>query len=229
MINTIFFDLDNTLLDFDKAERNAVSKTLLHLGITPDETVLQRYSELNLAQWKLLEQGKLTRSEVKVRRFRLLFEEIGVSCSAEKAAAIYEPLLGQGHYFVTGAPELLKKLYGQYRMYLVTNGTKKVQIGRLESAHIGQYFDGVFISEDIGYHKPDKAFFDSCFAQIADFSEASAVIVGDSLTSDIRGGINAGIQTVWFNPRHMPVASDIRPDYEINALAQLPLLLQALS
>ena len=123
MVETLFFDLDNTLLDFNRAERAAIAKTLKSFHIAPEPSVLKRYSELNLAQWKLLEQGKITRDQVKLRRFRLLFAELNVDVPAKEAAHTYETLLAQGHYFIDGAEELLETLYGQYRMYLVTNGT----------------------------------------------------------------------------------------------------------
>lgn len=99
MVETVLFDLDNTLLDFNQAEKNAVSKTLEHFHITPEASILKRYSELNLAQWKLLEQGKISREEVKVRRFQFLFKELGTDTPAREAAYLYESLLAQGHYF----------------------------------------------------------------------------------------------------------------------------------
>ena len=140
MVETLFFDLDNTLLDFNRAERAAIAKTLKSFHIAPEPSVLKRYSELNLAQWKLLEQGKITRDQVKLRRFQLLFAELNVDIPAKEAAHTYETLLAQGHYFIDGAEELLETLYGQYRMYLVTNGTLSVQKGRLKSSGISRYF-----------------------------------------------------------------------------------------
>ena len=156
MVETLFFDLDNTLLDFNRAERAAIAKTLKSFHIVPEPSVLKRYSELNLAQWKLLEQGKITRDQVKLRRFRLLFAELNVDVPAKEAAHTYETLLAQGHYFIDGAEELLETLYGQYRMYLVTNGTLSVQKGRLKSSGISRYFEGIFISEELGYNKPGR-------------------------------------------------------------------------
>ncbi|WP_369282554.1 YjjG family noncanonical pyrimidine nucleotidase [Oscillibacter sp. GMB15532] len=227
MVNTILFDLDNTLLDFDQAESIALTQTLLQLGIHPNEAIIRRYSELNLAQWKLLEQGKLSRNEVKTRRYRLLFDELGAACSAEKAAEIYESLLKVGHYFIDGAEELLCDLSPRYRLYIVTNGTAIVQKSRIKSAGLEKYLDGVFISEEIGFNKPSRDFFDHCFAQIPNIRRSDAMIIGDSLSSDIQGGINAGIQTVWFNPARLPNDSGILPDYEIYALEELGPLLDA--
>lgn len=227
MVTTLLFDLDNTLLDFNQAEKAAISKTLEHFGITPDDSTLKRYSELNLKQWKLLELGKLTRAEVKVRRFELLFKEKNFDVSAAEAARSYETLLAQGHYFMEGAEELLETLHGNYRLYLVTNGTLSVQKGRLKSSGIRRYFEDIFISEEIGHNKPSIEYFNCCFSKIPDFEKGSTVIIGDSLTSDIQGGINSGIRTIWFNPNH-ETAEDIRPDYEFDSLRALPALLATL-
>lgn len=225
MMDTILFDLDNTLLDFDLAERIAIKKTLLHLKLEPTEKTLRRYSELNLAQWKLLEQGKLTRSAVKTRRFRILFEELGIERSVSEAAQTYESLLGAGHYFMDGAEELLHALAGKYRLYLVTNGTARVQKSRMQSAGLHPYFEDVFISEEIGFDKPSREYFEHCFARIPNFCKQSAAIVGDSLTSDIQGGKNAGIATIWYNPGRIPNSSSILPDYEIHHLSEVEMLL----
>ena len=224
MVDTLLFDLDNTLLDFNQAERIAVSKTLEHFHIAPEDAILKRYSELNLAQWKLLEQGKISREQVKLRRFQILFTELGTDAPAEEAALMYETLLAHGHYFMDGAEELLETLYGKYRMYLVTNGTLSVQKGRLKSSGISRYFEDIFISEELGYNKPSVEYFDCCFSKIPDFHKETAVIIGDSSTSDIQGGINAGIRTIWFNPGHQN-STGIIPDYEFDKLSKLPELL----
>ena len=225
MIRNILFDLDNTLFDFDKAEALAVRRTLLELGVDPSPAVVTRYSQLNLAQWKLLELGQLTRQEVKLRRYQLLFEELGIRQDPGKAARIYETQLGIGHYFIEGAEELLLELHGNYRLYLVTNGTASVQKSRLQSSGIQPFFQGIFISEDLGADKPSAAYFDACFARIPDFQKEETVIVGDSLTSDIKGGVNAGIRTIWFHPSSAANETGIQPDYELHALKDLPQLL----
>ena len=227
-VNTVLFDLDNTLFDFNKAERIALSKTLLQLGIEPVDSVLDRFSQLNLAQWKLLEQGKLNRTQVKVRRFQLLFNEMGVHQEAQEAAKIYESLLGIGHFFIDGAEQLLDILSPRYDLYLVTNGTARVQRSRIQSAGLERYLKGIFISEEIGFDKPSLAYFSRCFERIPGFEKQAAVIVGDSLTSDIQGGKNAGIRTIWFHPSHECNHSNIIPDYEIHRLSELPALLQSL-
>ena len=139
----------------------------------------------------------------------------------------YEHNLSIGHYFLPGAEEAVKRLHEKYRLFLVSNGTAVVQQGRLTSANLYPWFEKVFISQEIGFNKPDKAFFDRCFAQIPGFDPSKALMVGDSLTSDIQGGINAGLRTVWINPAHKP-ADKIHPDYEIEGLSQLETLLEGL-
>lgn len=222
MIKNILFDLDDTLFDFKMAERIALTKTLQALGVEPTDTIIKRYSELNIAQWKLLELGRLTRCQVKVNRYKLLFEELGLDISPEKATAIYEDNLCIGHYFIDGAEELIKILYKQgYNLYLVSNGAKRVQEGRLKSAGISKYFNGIFISETVGYEKPSIHFFNYCFDRIEHFDKAETVIIGDSLSSDMKGGVNAGIKTLWFNPHNASNHSSIVPDYEINKLEEV--------
>ncbi len=229
MIRNVLFDLDDTLFDFHKAEKIALTKTLVHFGIDPTEETLALYSTINAAHWKRLELGEISREEVKVGRYRELFETIGVECDPVKATAYYESMLAIGHYFMPGAPELLEELYRKYRLYIVSNGTAKVQEGRIGSSGIAKYMDGIFISQILGANKPDKQFFDICFAEIPDFSLSETVIIGDSLSSDIKGGINAGITTVWFNPKRIENDSDIKPDYTIKELSEVPGLLSQIS
>lgn len=229
MIRNVLFDLDDTLFDFHKAEKIALTKTLVHFGIDPTEETLALYSTINAAHWKRLELGEISREEVKVGRYRELFETIGVECDPVKATAYYESMLAIGHYFMPGAPELLEELYRKYRLYIVSNGTAKVQEGRIGSSGIAKYMDGIFISQILGANKPDKQFFDICFAEIPDFSLSETVIIGDSLSSDIKGGINAGITTVWFNPKGIENDNNIKPDYTIKELSEVPGLLSQIS
>lgn len=229
MIRNVLFDLDDTLFDFHKAEKIALTKTLVHFGIDPTEETLALYSTINAAHWKRLELGEISREEVKVGRYRELFKTIGVERDPVKATAYYESMLAIGHYFMPGAPELLEELYRKYRLYIVSNGTAKVQEGRIGSSGIAKYMDGIFISQILGANKPDKQFFDICFAEIPDFSLSETVIIGDSLSSDIKGGINAGITTVWFNPKGIENDNDIKPDYTIKELSEVPGLLSQIS
>lgn len=226
MIKTILLDLDDTILDFHKAEHIALSATLREIGIEPTEAVLKRYSEINLAHWKRLELGELTRPEVLHGRFTQLFREFGVDGDCYEAQRIYEWKLGTGHYFLDGGQELLDTLYEKYDLYLASNGTDIVQTRRIASANIEHYFKDLFISQRLGFDKPMKEFFDRAFARIESFNPDETIIIGDSLTSDIKGGINAGIRTCWFNLHGIKNESGIIPDYEVTTLKEIPALLE---
>ena len=227
MIEFLLLDLDDTILDFHKAERIALSKTFRDFGLEPREEGLELYHKINKWHWEQLELGVMTRDQVLVGRFHQLFEELGMEVDAAACMKRYERNLSMGHYFLPGAEEAVKKLHEKYRLFLVSNGTATVQHGRLTSAGLYPYFEQVFISQNIGYNKPDKAYFDRCFERIPGFAPEKALMVGDSLTSDIKGGINAGLKTVWVNPAHKP-CGDIRSDYEIEGLSQLEALLEEL-
>ena len=228
MIEFLFLDLDDTILDFHKAERIALAKTIRDFGVEPTEEVLHRYHLINKWHWEQLELGKMTRAEVLEGRFRVLFEELGIAVDASAVTAKYSENLSIGHYFLPGAEEAVDTLSKKYRLFLASNGTASVQKGRMTSANLYRFFEKVYVSQEIGHNKPSKAYFDACFAQIPDFDPAKAMIVGDSLSSDIQGGNNAGIMTCWVNPNHAPRKEGIRVDYEIEALKDLPALLEAL-
>lgn len=228
MLKTIFLDLDDTILDFSRAEALALSRTLREFGMDPTPAVVDRYHALNAEQWRLLEEGKLTRAQVLTRRFELLFAELGLERPVQAVQASYENYLSQGHFFLPGAEALLETLSSRYDLYLATNGTAVVQHRRLDSAGIRKYFRAIFISQEMGANKPSPDYFHACFAAIPGFDLAATIMVGDSLTSDIRGGRDAGIRTCWFNPHGLPCRGDIVPDYEVTALADLPALLEAL-
>ena len=227
MIEFLFLDLDDTILDFHKAERIALSKTIRDFGVEPTEEVLTLYHGINKWHWEQLELGTMTRDEVLVNRFGVLFEKLGREVDASACARAYEHNLSIGHYFLPGAEEAVDALSRKYRLFLASNGTASVQKGRMTSANLYRFFETVFVSQEIGYNKPSLEYFNACFATIADFDKEKAIMVGDSLSSDIRGGINAGIRTVWVNPDHKD-CGDIKPDYEIEYLHQLEALLENL-
>lgn len=229
MFEYLFIDLDDTILDFQKAERIALRKTLEHFGLVPTEPVLHRYHLINKAHWEALERKEITREQVLLGRFQVLFAEMGICAEPAEVAQTYEGNLSIGHYFLPGAEDALKRLSGKYRLYLSSNGTARVQAGRLKSAGIRPYFQEVFISQELGANKPALQYFEACFAKIPGFDREKALIVGDSLSSDILGGQNAGIATCWVNPGHLPRKEGIRVDYEIEALSQLDELLERLS
>lgn len=224
----LLFDLDNTLLDFDAAERAAMTRVLTECGVEATDERLKLYNKINLQHWKRLELGELDRAGVQHGRFREFFREIGVDLDPVSVQNTYERYLADGYMVLPGAKELLEALDGKYDMYIISNGSTNIQYSRLAHSGIEKYFKKVFISEELGKNKPSREFFELCFAQIEGFDPDNALIIGDSLTSDIRGGLNVGVKTCWFNPKGQPPRADIPADYTISALAELPELLEKL-
>lgn len=228
MIKAVLFDSDDTLLDFTLAEHEALKKTLLEIGIEPVEETISLYSSINKRHWEMLERGELTRAQVLTQRFERIFEALGIDGDSAATQNIYERNLSIGHYFIPGAVELLEALYGKYKLYMVTNGNEKVQVPRLKSAGIGHFFEEIFISQRVGYDKPRIEFFERCFAKMPHYEKDEMIIIGDSLTSDIQGGINAGIHNCWFNPHGKQGREDIVPEYIVTGLEEIPSLLESL-
>lgn len=228
MIKFIFLDLDDTILDFHRSEAVALSKTLQSLNVTPTEAVIKRYSEINRAHWKALERKELTREQVLTGRFRQLFEELGMNVSPNVAQSLYEKNLSESHFFIDGAPRLLMTLSQKYPLYIASNGTTIVQKSRIASAGIGRYFKGIFLSQELGADKPQIEFFERATGQIEGYTPEESIILGDSITSDILGGINAGMHTCWFNPHHRD-GEEVTPEFEIADLAEFDSVLQKLN
>ena len=224
----ILIDLDQTIFDFKQAEKMALGRTIKAFGLEPTEEVLRRYEEINRGLWSRLEQGTVTHQQVLEDRFGNLFAEFGVAVDKAACSAAYGDGLSERHYYLPGAEEALEKLQGKCRLYIASNGTAAVQRRRMDSADLYRFFEDIFISQEIGAEKPAKAFFEGAFARIPELDRSKTMIVGDSLTSDIRGGNNAGIATCWVNPEGKPHDPGIRVDYEIKSLAELPELLENL-
>ena len=228
MFEFLLIDMDDTVLDFKRAEYVAIRKTLQEAGIDPTDAVCRRYSEINDGYWKRLERKEVTRRQLQVGRFADLFAELGVTADGEVCADRYMENLAQGHDFMPGAETALAALQKKYRLYLASNGNADTQRSRIALAGIEKYFEEIYISGEIGINKPDKGFFDACFAKIERFDPAKTLIVGDSLSSDILGGKNAGIATCWVNPGHKTAPTELQPDYEIENLTQLEALLRTI-
>lgn len=221
MYKYVFLDVDDTIFDFLKTERVAITKTLSLFGIDPTDELIAHYSRINQRCWEKFERGEITRARVLIERFETLFSELGVTLDPQEVEDTYQRLLGVGHIFVEGAEDIIAYLAPKYHLYIASNGVAMTQDSRLKSSGIVPNFDGIFISERTGYHKPEKEYFDYCFARIPGFRPEEAIIVGDSLSSDILGGKNAGIATCWFNYRGKPARADIQPDYTIHKLEEL--------
>ena len=228
MIEYLFLDLDDTILDFAQAERVAAAKTLAAFGVEPTAEIVARYSYHSERHWRRLERGELTRAQLRVGRFAALMAELGMDLDPETVSGAYTRNLAVGHWFLPGAAEAVERLSKKYRLFLASNGSAEVQKGRMTSANLYRFFEQCFVSEEMGANKPAKAFFDGAFARIPGFDPARAMMVGDSLSSDIQGGKNAGIATCWVNPGHKPRRAEIVPDYEIRSITELEALLDTL-
>ena len=223
MIRAVLWDVDGTLLDFLTAERNAIRTCfeLFHLGECTDE-MIRVYSAINLRWWEALERGEKTKPEILLGRFREFFALYGRDVSAAEAFnEEYQVRLGDTIVFCPGALETVRALRGRAVQYAVTNGTKIAQQRKLARSGLDALLDGVFISEEVGAEKPDPRFFRAVFDALDGISPRETLIVGDSLTSDIRGGVNAGIGTVWYNPGAKPRPDHLRIDHEIRSLTEI--------
>lgn len=219
---TLFFDVDDTLLDFGAAEKAALRMLFedQQMALTPE--MEETYKRINKGLWRAYEEGKMGRDEVVNTRFSLLFQEYGQEVDGRSLEAKYRSYLEEGHMLVEGALELITDLQKQgYPLYVVTNGVSKTQDKRLRNSGLHQLFHNVFVSEDTGYQKPMKEFFDYVFARTPNFAADQALLIGDSLTADIRGGQLAGLDTCWFNPGRKENHTEIVPTYEIQGLEEL--------
>lgn len=223
MNDILLWDLDGTLLNFKAAERSAMLHCfrVFQLG-TCNEQMLQDYSALNDRYWKRLERGEITRDELVVQRFTEFFSSLGLDTSlAADFNRRYQHSLGDTVFYQDNSYELLKQLQGTCRQYLVTNGPADTQYHKLQTARILPFLDGVFISGEIGAEKPSPLFFDAVFRKLGFENKSRMLIIGDSLTSDMAGGIQAGIRTCWYNPEHQPLPQDMPVTYMIDNLNQL--------
>lgn len=223
MIQTILWDVDGTLLDFLAAERAAIGSCFARFGLgTCSDQQLSRYSAINQSYWRRLERGELTRDQVLVGRFEEFFAAEGLPVSVAPAFnQAYQLSLGDTVCFMDHSDQLVARLRGRVRQYAVTNGTRVAQERKLTLSGLGKLFDGVFISELVGAEKPSPQFFDHVFQAIGPVDKSEVLIVGDSLTSDMKGGLQAGIPCCWYNPNRLPLPEDMPVDYVIQDLNQV--------
>ncbi len=219
------FDADNTLLDFSLSEHDALAECLIARGITPTEERIARYSAINDAHWKMLEKGLTTRDKLRIDRFSVFFEELGAQLDPEQMADDYMAALSCKAYCMKGAEALIERIAGKCRLYIITNGIASVQNARFNVTSMAPHFDGVFISEELNCAKPDKLFFDRVAAAIPDFDPKEALVIGDSLSSDIQGGIHAGIDTCWFNRHGLPCPEGMPITYTVRTLDEVESIL----
>lgn len=218
----ILFDIDGTLLDFDLAERNALAGTLKEYNFICNDEILNRYHEINIFYWKQLEKGLVDKKQLAYKRYEQLFSEYGIETDIDIFNFKYRDKLKEGAYLLNNAMEICKELHiNKVKMGVASNGGNDIQIRRIKKTGLDKYLDYMFVSEDIGYNKPHREYFEYIFQKIENVPKEKIIMVGDSLTADIEGGKNAGIATCWYNPNGEAGMENIRPDYEIKDLLEL--------
>ncbi|MEZ7657034.1 YjjG family noncanonical pyrimidine nucleotidase [Streptococcus sp. 20925_1_44] len=226
----LLFDLDHTLLDFDTAEDIALTQLLKEEGVEDIRAYKDYYVPMNKALWKDLEEKKITKQELVNTRFSKLFSHFGIEKDGVYLAERYQFYLAQQGQVFSGAMELLDSLIDRgYELYAATNGITTIQTGRLAQSGLAPYFNQVFISEQLQTQKPDALFYDKIGQQIPGFSKEKTLMIGDSLTADIQGGNNAGIDTIWYNSHHLGNKTKALPTYEVDSYQALLDCLDALS
>lgn len=217
----LLFDADNTLLDFDENERVSLSKAFREFNIPCDEQTIALYHDINLMYWQMLAENRIGKEELLTKRFETLFERIGVKADPVQTENFYRTRLGEGFQVVPGAMEVCRKLKDDFKLYVITNGVTRTQQSRLKGSGFWDLMDGIFISDEIGYDKPDVRFFEYVQNHIKGFRKEKALVIGDSLFSDIRGGVDFGLDTCYLNAYHKPNTSKIKPIYEIQDIVEL--------
>ncbi len=217
----LLFDADGTLFDYDRAEAFALRKTFEELELEFEARYAEVYRRINAQIWLDFEAGKITQQRLRTRRFELLFDAVGISCDPVEFSRLYLGYLAQGTDLIDGAEDVLDSLSGRVGLLIVTNGIADVQRPRFARSSVGQHFSDVVISEEVGTAKPDPAFFEVAFARMGFPRKEDVLIVGDSLSSDIQGGLNYGIDTCWFNPQGKTNGSGVVAHYEIRELKEL--------
>lgn len=217
----LLFDADNTLLDFTRSEDAAIRLTLEFFGIVATSELCESYSVINDSLWKALERKEIEKEELKIKRFELFVKENKLDADFNEMAKKYIEFLSRQSFVIDGARELLLKLQGDYEIFIITNGIASVQKGRMSSSSISNLYKKLYISEEMGFEKPDIRYFERVFFDIANFDKKRALIIGDSLSSDIRGAVNCGVDSCYYTPQNKTASGDIRPTYTVTKLSQI--------
>lgn len=223
----IIFDADETLFDFKKSERDAFKNAMLEFDIEYDENHhLKIYQGINTAIWKEFEEGLITQDKLKVERFKRLSDALNTRFDEVEFAKSYMKHLANASFLYEDSIELVESLHKDYKLTIVTNGLKTVQDKRIRKSVIAKYFEDIVISEEVKLAKPDSRIFEHTLNNIKQTDKSKVLVVGDSLTSDIQGGINFGVDTCWFNPHKIENKTGIKPTYDINNLMELKAILE---
>lgn len=222
LFDTVIFDADATLLDFDQCEQAALTEAFAQKNIPLTDAMRADYVRINKRLWSEFEQELIEKSDILRLRFTELFALYGISEDGPSFNTLYQDCLGHGYFMMDGAEEILEALKPHCRLYIATNGNVRTQMSRIKGSGLDRYFQEIFVSEAAGAPKPSPVFFDYAFSHIPNLNKSTAIIIGDSLYSDMKGGHDAGIHTCWINPEGTPrFPNSVTPDYEIRHLREL--------
>ncbi len=225
MIKTIFLDIDNTLLDFQAGAELAMKLALEEHRLPHSDGLFSTFLRVNDALWLEIEQGTLTKEQLHRLRWNKIFAEQGIAFDGILFEQSFLKYLAQTAIPIEGAASLLQYLSGRYMICAVTNGAPLQQKKRLETVGMLSFFDRLFASEEIGFAKPSSCFFDACFSALPDALPSETMIIGDSITADMLGGMRYGLQTCWFNYHHLSPPTELSFTYAVNALGEIKLFL----
>ena len=217
----IFIDADETLFDYSRAQKYALAKTFEEFNIKFSDGILSQYSEINSSLWSKLERREIDPIRLRSERFRILFDRFNMDCDELLFSDSYLGWLSNGSFLIEGAEQVCRHLSKRYILSIITNGFKIVQVPRFIQSPLTSYIQHIIISEDAGYSKPDPGIFEYGLDKIGFHEKDRMLIIGDSLSSDIQGGLNFGIDTCWFNNKSIENETGIMPTYEIYSLKEL--------
>ncbi len=222
MITTILWDVDGTLLDFTYSQTCALTKCFASAGLPITEEIIERYDRINDSYWKRLELGEVTKAQLLTGRFTTLFREFGIEhVDLEAFCREYQFELGNVYRYKDESIRIVQSLKDRTAQYVITNGVTMTQRNKLGLSGLDRWMKDIFISEEIGCPKPERTFFERCLEKVEEKDRRKILVVGDSLTSDIKGGVNAGLKTCWYRPEGSENRSPWIPDYEISDLHQI--------
>ncbi len=221
----VLLDLDNTLIDFNECARHSIMNIFDESGFEYSEKVFETFICENVKIWKRLEKGEITKADLRANRWNIILGKLGIDYDGTIIEEKFENGVAKGAYAVEGAYELLDYLYPKYELYIVSNGFRFVQESRLKIGDFRKYFKDIFLSEDIGIQKPAKEFFDYCFEKLEKPDKEDVILIGDSLSADIIGGLNYGIDCIWFNKNGDELPEKIKPTHIVNTLKEIEKIL----
>lgn len=216
----VFIDIDDTLLDFTKCANDAIKSACNKFGVPYTTTLVDTFHPINLDLWHRLEKKEVTKEKLFDTRFQIVFDKLGIKADGIAFETAFRENFHESAILVDGARDLLEYLRSKYKVYVASNASMHQQTNRMKKAELDGYIDGYFVSEEIGFPKPQKEFFDACFKVLPDVKPQDVVMIGDSLSADIKGACEYGLKTIWYNHRNEPT-SDVKCDYIVSRLSEV--------